>query len=68
VKGALGVVAFETPVAVGDLCRQFAAQGVWIRPMGKVVYLCPAFVITDGEMARLTQAVVRVLEVDGRTS
>lgn len=68
VKGALGVVAFETPVAVGDLCRQFAAQGVWIRPMGKVVYLCPAFVITDGEMARLTQAVVRVLEVDGRSS
>jgi adenosylmethionine-8-amino-7-oxononanoate aminotransferase len=61
VKGAVGVVAFEAPVAVSDLCRRFAALGVWVRPMGKVVYLCPPFVITDAELARLTQAVATVL-------
>lgn len=37
VRGAIGVVEFAAPVAVGDLCRRFAEQGVWIRPMGKVV-------------------------------
>jgi adenosylmethionine-8-amino-7-oxononanoate aminotransferase len=61
VRGAVGVVEFETPVAVAELCRRFADQGVWIRPMGKVVYLCPPLVIADGELERLTGAVARVL-------
>jgi len=61
VRGAVGVVAFETPVAVGDLCRRFAEHGVWVRPIGKVVYLCPPFVTTDGELAQLTKALRRVL-------
>jgi adenosylmethionine-8-amino-7-oxononanoate aminotransferase len=63
VRGAVGVVEFDAPVPAGDLCRRFAAEGVWIRPMGKVVYLCPPFIITDGELARLTRAMRRVLSV-----
>jgi adenosylmethionine-8-amino-7-oxononanoate aminotransferase len=61
VRGAIGVVEFEAPVAVGDLCRRFAEEGVWIRPMGKVVYLCPPYVVTDAELAKLTGAVARVI-------
>jgi adenosylmethionine-8-amino-7-oxononanoate aminotransferase len=61
VRGAVGVVAFEAPVAVGELCRRFAEEGVWVRPMGKVVYLCPPFVTTDDELAQLTTALRRVL-------
>lgn len=61
VRGAIGVVEFEGPVAVGDLCRRFAEEGVWIRPMGKVVYLCPPYVVTDAELAKLTGAVTRVI-------
>lgn len=61
VLGAIGVVEFATPVAVSDLCRRFADEGVWIRPMGKVVYLCPPYVVSDAELAKLTRAVTRVI-------
>jgi adenosylmethionine-8-amino-7-oxononanoate aminotransferase len=57
VRGAIGVVEFATPVAVGPLCARFAQAGAWIRPMGKVVYLTPAFTIADDELATLTRAV-----------
>lgn len=64
VLGAIGVVEFDAPVAVGDLCARFAEEGVWIRPMGKVIYLTPAFTTPDADLNLLTRAVRRVLEVD----
>jgi len=64
VLGAIGVVEFDAPVAVGDLCARFAEEGVWIRPMGKVIYLTPAFTTPDADLALLTRAVRRVLDVD----
>jgi adenosylmethionine-8-amino-7-oxononanoate aminotransferase len=63
VKGAIGVVEFDGPVAVGALTRRFAAEGVWIRPMGRVIYLTPPFVVTDVELAKLTGAIRRVVGV-----
>jgi adenosylmethionine-8-amino-7-oxononanoate aminotransferase len=63
VRGAIGVVEFDRNVEVGPLCEQFVDEGVWIRPMGRVVYLTPAFVVTDAELARLTGAMRRVLGV-----
>ncbi|WP_332770674.1 adenosylmethionine--8-amino-7-oxononanoate transaminase [Phenylobacterium sp.] len=59
--GAIGVVEFAEPVAVGALCAKFAELGCWIRPMGKVIYLTPPFVTTDQELARLTGAIVTVV-------
>ena len=59
--GAIGGVEFETAVDAGGLCQQFAELGCWIRPMGKVVYLTPPFVITDAELGRLTAAIQKVL-------
>jgi adenosylmethionine-8-amino-7-oxononanoate aminotransferase len=64
VLGAIGVVEFDAPVAVGDLCARFAEEGAWIRPMGKVVYLTPAFTTPDADLALLTRAVRKVLGVD----
>jgi adenosylmethionine-8-amino-7-oxononanoate aminotransferase len=61
--GAIGVVEFDAPVAVGDLCARFAELGVWIRPMGKVVYLTPAFTTPDEDLALLTSAVRAVVGV-----
>jgi adenosylmethionine-8-amino-7-oxononanoate aminotransferase len=59
--GAIGVVEFAEPVDVGALCARFAAEGAWIRPMGKVVYLTPPLVIGDADLALLTGAVRKVL-------
>jgi adenosylmethionine-8-amino-7-oxononanoate aminotransferase len=55
--GAIGVVEFAAPVDVGGLCARFAAEGAWIRPMGKVVYLTPPLVIGEAELALLTGAI-----------
>ena len=57
VRGAIGVVEFDAPVPVQDFCRRFAQADAWIRPMGKVIYLTPAFVATDAEVELLTRAV-----------
>ena len=62
--GAISVVEFGEPVAVSDLCARFAELGVWIRPMGKVVYLTPAFTTPDEDLALLTRAVRQVVGVD----
>ncbi|MDQ0464324.1 adenosylmethionine-8-amino-7-oxononanoate aminotransferase [Caulobacter ginsengisoli] len=61
VLGAIGVVEFEGAVEVGALCAAFADRGVWVRPMGRVVYLTPAFNTPDADLDRLTEAFRRVL-------
>ena len=61
VLGAIGVVEFEAAVPVQDFCRRFAEAGAWIRPMGKVVYLTPAFITSDAEVALLTGAIRSVV-------
>ena len=59
--GAIGVVELEDAIDAGALCARFAEEGVWIRPMGRVVYLTPAFVVGDEDLARLTGAMREVL-------
>ncbi|MGH6966294.1 MAG: adenosylmethionine--8-amino-7-oxononanoate transaminase [Phenylobacterium sp.] len=61
VLGAIGVVEFEGAVPVQAWTRRFAEAGAWIRPMGKVVYLTPAFVTSDPEIELLTRAVRTVV-------
>ena len=61
--GAIGVVEFDAPVPVGDLCARFAELGAWIRPMGKVVYLTPAFTTPDEDLVLLTSAIREVVGV-----
>lgn len=61
VLGAIGVVEFARSVDAGSLCAAFADRGVWIRPMGKVVYATPTFTIVDADLARLTGAFQEVL-------
>jgi adenosylmethionine-8-amino-7-oxononanoate aminotransferase len=63
VKGAIGVVEFDAPVAVGALSQRFAELGVWIRPMLNLIYLTPAFVVTDAELETLTGAIRTVAGV-----
>jgi adenosylmethionine---8-amino-7-oxononanoate aminotransferase len=61
VKGAIGVVELERIDDLNVLRQRFVAEGVFIRPFGTVVYLTPAFTIAEAELAKLTEAVRRVL-------
>lgn len=61
VLGAIGVVELHQPVDMKTIQPAFVDQGVWVRPFGKLVYLMPPFIITDGDLTRLTQAVFDVV-------
>ena len=61
VLGAIGVVELEAEPDRAALTRRFAARGVWIRPMGRVVYLTPALNIGDDDLATLTSSISGVL-------
>ena len=60
--GAIGVVEMREPVKMAEITRQFVEAGVWVRPFGRLVYLMPAYVISDDELRQLCEAVVTVVE------
>ena len=61
VKGAIGVVELERIENLSAMRQRFVAEGVFIRPFGSIVYLTPAFTSAEDELAKLTDAVQRVL-------
>ncbi len=61
VKGAIGVVELDRIDDPAALRSRFVAEGVYIRPFGRIVYLTPAFTIGEDELATLTGAIVRVV-------
>jgi adenosylmethionine---8-amino-7-oxononanoate aminotransferase len=61
VLGALGVVELDRIENLNALRQRFVEQGVFVRPFGHVVYLTPAFTISEDELAVLTNAVTTVL-------
>jgi adenosylmethionine-8-amino-7-oxononanoate aminotransferase len=61
VKGAIGVVELDRIDALDALRTQFIEQGVFIRPIGNVIYLTPAFTISSDELQTLTDAIVKTV-------
>ncbi|MFT9385457.1 adenosylmethionine--8-amino-7-oxononanoate transaminase [Acetobacter sp.] len=59
--GAIGVVEMQAIANPEALRQRFIAQGAWIRPFRNIVYLTPAFTITEAELLRLTTAIHTVL-------
>jgi adenosylmethionine-8-amino-7-oxononanoate aminotransferase len=61
VKGAIGVVELKRMDDLEGLKRRFVEAGVWVRPFGKIVYLTPAFTISDADLDTLTSTIRKVL-------
>ena len=61
VKGAIGVVELERIDDLDGLRARFVEEGVFVRPFGSIVYLTPAFTIGEEDLARLTDAVTKVV-------
>ncbi|MCL2453541.1 MAG: aminotransferase class III-fold pyridoxal phosphate-dependent enzyme, partial [Alphaproteobacteria bacterium] len=62
VKGAIGVVELDRIENLGELKHRFIEAGVFVRPFRNIVYLTPAFTISEEDLVRLTGAVVSVLQ------
>jgi adenosylmethionine---8-amino-7-oxononanoate aminotransferase len=63
VLGAIGVVEMKTPVDVAVVQRSLVDHGVWVRPFGRLVYVMPPFCISQGQLERLTGAIVEVCAI-----
>jgi adenosylmethionine-8-amino-7-oxononanoate aminotransferase len=61
VKGAIGVVELDGIDDLDALRAHFVAQGVFIRPIGNIIYLTPAFTISSDELKSLTDAIVKTV-------
>ncbi len=65
VKGAIGVVEMDRIDDLNALRAAFIEQGVFVRPFGNIIYLTPAFTISDDELETLAGAVVNVVRAGG---
>jgi len=61
VRGATGVVELNRVDDLDGLRTHFIEQGVFIRPIGNVIYLTPAFTISSDELKTLTDAIVKTV-------
>jgi adenosylmethionine-8-amino-7-oxononanoate aminotransferase len=61
VKGAIGVVELDRIDDLEALRARFVEEGVFVRPFGSVIYLTPAFTIAAEELAKLTEAVTKIV-------
>jgi adenosylmethionine-8-amino-7-oxononanoate aminotransferase len=67
VKGAIGVVEMDHIENLNVWRQHFIIEGVFVRPFGPIVYLAPAFTIARDDLARLMDAVRRVVAANARS-
>jgi adenosylmethionine-8-amino-7-oxononanoate aminotransferase len=65
VLGAIGVVELDVIHDMNALKAAFVQLGVWVRPFGRIVYLTPAFTVSEAELQALTSALCTVLAPHG---
>lgn len=63
--GAMGAVELAAPFDVEAAREAFIARGVFVRPLGRVIYLTPAYTIAPDDLECLTGAVVEEVKARG---
>lgn len=61
VLGAIGVIELNAPVDMQSIQPRFVAHGIWVRPFGKLVYIMPAYTISNDDLAFLCQQIINVI-------
>ncbi|MDR0303645.1 MAG: adenosylmethionine--8-amino-7-oxononanoate transaminase [Chitinispirillales bacterium] len=56
VLGAMGAIEMKEKIDVSKFQNDCISRGAWIRPLGKVAYVMPSFVISYEELKTLTDA------------
>ena len=66
VLGAIGVLEMARPLDVQRVSALLIERGVWLRPFGKLLYAMPPFVISESELAAVTEAMAAVVDAAER--
>jgi adenosylmethionine-8-amino-7-oxononanoate aminotransferase len=58
VLGAIGVIQLDHAVDMAAVTRAAVDAGVWLRPFRDLIYTMPPYVTADGDLARITGAML----------
>ena len=61
VKGAIGVIQVKKMHNLNWLRKRFLEEGVWIRPFLDVIYIMPAFTISNEDLIKLIEAIIKII-------
>lgn len=61
VLGTIGVIEMKEPVNVGEFQKKCVANGIWVRPFGRNVYIMPPYVITDDDLITLCRRLIAII-------
>ena len=62
VLGAIGVIELEKGVDMARFQADCVAQGIWVRPFGRLVYLMPPYIISDDLLTELSDKTIQILK------
>lgn len=62
VLGGVGVVEVDRDVDLDRVRPILLEQGVWLRPFRNLIYSMPPYVISEAELAKVCQAIRRIVE------
>lgn len=57
VLGAIGVVEMESEVPMREATEAAMAEGVWIRPFGRLIYSMPPYICTPDEIEQICRGI-----------
>lgn len=61
ILGAIAVIEMKNSVDLSSIQQRFIEEGIWVRPFGKLIYIMPPYIINEGELHKLTQALLAVI-------
>lgn len=61
VLGTIGVIEMREAVDMERMQAAFVAEGIWVRPFGRLVYIMPPYIINEGELHVLCRGLLHVI-------
>jgi len=61
IKGAIGVIETHQPIDQAWMTQKFVKQGIWVRPFSNLVYIMPAYIITDDDLIKIITTMTSVV-------